>query len=224
MAISSQTATKAGFGSLAVLMGALMIAAIVAIASIEGDLPWMIAIPLGIAALLFLKPKSSGEANPPIEVRPSAVFVGERLNGVNTLVEIRSDGLAITRQGPVGFLAYGLKGEKLLPFRSITSVQFKPPGGQMAGYIQFGIKGGIEARRGIIEASGDENTVLFAKDHHEKFLGLYQLVEKRISCESVTQGQPVNTADQLVSLSKLHDAGHLNDTEFASAKQKILST
>ena len=59
--------------------------------------------------------------------------------------------------------AHGFKGSKSIPYKSITSVQFRAAGGMLIGFIQFGILGGIENTAGMASAVFDENSVPFEK-------------------------------------------------------------
>ena len=64
----------------------------------------------------------------------------------------------------------GIKGEKTIPLKSITSIQLKKPG-MTNGYIQFGILGGIESKSGVFNATKDENSVA------DELLKLKQLLD-----------------------------------------------
>lgn len=52
----------------------------------------------------------------------------------------------------------GIQGEKYIPIKNITAIQIKP-GGWLAGYIQFSIKGEVGSKRGLFSAMNDENTI-----------------------------------------------------------------
>ena len=72
----------------------------------------------------------------------------------------------ITREGLLARAAHG-KGEKKIPIRSISAVQWKEPGALVNGFIQFTIIGGTEvtARHGnrTISAGNDKNSVVITK-------------------------------------------------------------
>src|SRR5436190_4272898 len=72
--------------------------------------------------------------------------------------------ITISRKGVTNFLVHGFAGEKTIPIGSITAVQLRKPGMLTAGYIQFTVKGGRESVGGLMEASKDENSVLFTSD------------------------------------------------------------
>lgn len=143
-------------------------------------------------------------------------------------VELLENVLVIRRKGVASFLTQGLKGEKRIPYASITSVQFKEAG-FTTGYIQFGISGGIESRRGVWDATTDENTILFTKEAAEKFRELRDIVEARAAAARQGHSTPnppplANVADELTRLADLRDRGVLTDEEFAEQKLRLLGS
>lgn len=73
-----------------------------------------------------------------------------------------SDKITLIHKGVINFVNQGIKKEKIIPLKSITSIQLKKPG-MTNGYIQFDILGGIESKSGVFNATKDENTVMFSK-------------------------------------------------------------
>ncbi len=142
-------------------------------------------------------------------------------------VELLDNVLVIRRKGVASFLTQGLKGEKRIPFSSITSVQFKEAG-FTTGYIQFGVSGGIESRGGVWNATTDENTVLFTKEASAAFHKLRALVEERLGGASSRESSGLsipatpNVAEELTRLADLRDRGVLTDGEFALQKARLL--
>lgn len=141
-------------------------------------------------------------------------------------VEVLDNVLIIRRKGVTGFLTQGLKGEKRIPFSSITSVQFKEPG-LTTGYIQFGIMGGIESRGGVFDATTDENTVLFLAKALPQFRELRDIVESRIGRPAQSAPAPaaptVSFSEELTRLADLRDRGVLSEEEFAEEKARLQS-
>jgi hypothetical protein len=96
--------------------------------------------------------------------------------------------ITITRSRLLGRLAVG-KGEKRIPVKSVTAVEWKPPGVAMRGFIQFTLAGGIERRStgrprrvGDIggrarEAARDENSVVFGRGQLEDFQRIRSAIE-----------------------------------------------
>lgn len=141
-------------------------------------------------------------------------------------VEVLDNVLIIRRKGITGFLTQGLKGEKRIPFSSITSVQFKEPG-ITTGYIQFGIMGGMESRGGVFDATTDENTVLFLAKALKEFRQLRDIVDSRIGRPAQATPAPaassVSFSEELTRLADLRDRGVLTEDEFAEEKARLQS-
>jgi len=107
--------------------------------------------------------------------------------GYNGDLIIRDSGVTITR-GAKGFLLQGLslRGDKVIPWDSIVAVQYKKAsilGG--VGYLQLSLRGGSEAKGGLIQATQDENTLTWsnfrASTKNEEFAEARDLVLARIA-------------------------------------------
>lgn len=139
------------------------------------------------------------------------------------VVELLDNSLVIRRKGVLSALNQGLKGEKRIPYSSITSVQFKEVG-FTTGYIQFGVLGGRESRAGVWDAVKDENTVLFTKEASNDFRRLRDLVEERIRGGPAAQSSTpqISVTEELTRLADLRDRGVLTDEEFQEQKRRLL--
>jgi hypothetical protein len=71
------------------------------------------------------------------------------MRGVQDLLEVFEDRVAISPKGFMGFMNKGLKGTKEIPFTSVVAVQFKEAGAVFSGYLQFTIPGGNESKGGL---------------------------------------------------------------------------
>lgn len=141
-------------------------------------------------------------------------------------VELLDNVLVIRRQGFASFLTQGLKGEKRIPYSSITSVQFKEAG-FTTGYIQFGLAGGIESRGGVWDATTDENSVLFTRDASAEFHRLREIVEQRADTARaggahMSASRATSISEELTRLADLRDRRVLTDDEFAEQKAAVL--
>lgn len=82
-----------------------------------------------------------------------------------------------------GFLARATvgKGEKRIPIRSVTSVQWKPAGPLINGFIQFSLGGGNERRSRVgsqtVDAGKDENSVVFSRAQQPDFEAIRAAIE-----------------------------------------------
>ena len=70
-----------------------------------------------------------------------------KIVGNNGQIEVLADRLVIELCGGfIGFFLLGFKGEKTIPFSSISAIQFREPGMVLLGYIQFNVLGLPKAR------------------------------------------------------------------------------
>ncbi len=143
--------------------------------------------------------------------------------GVNGQILYFPHKIVIQRKGLGGFLTQGLKGDKDIPIASITSVQLKKAGTITNGYIQFGLKGGIESKAGLFKAVEDENTVMFSARQEREFLEMKDLINSRI-CElqSPPQEPASSGIGDLERLANLLEKGLITREDFDAAKRRIL--
>lgn len=137
-------------------------------------------------------------------------------------VEFDGQSVIITREGLRAKAMFG-SGEKRIPVRSITAVQFKPAGALTQGFIQFTISGGSEGMklRGgrTQEAFTDENSVVFVR----KAMPDFERLRDEVNAAIASGGQPApDLADQLAKLAALRDQGVLTEAEFDAKKADFL--
>ncbi|MFI5974820.1 DUF4429 domain-containing protein [Streptomyces sp. NPDC051452] len=130
-----------------------------------------------------------------------------------------------------GFLARSIvgKGEKRLHISQIASVQWKPAGAVVNGFIQFGIPGGVERRSKFgsqtQDAIKDENSVVFTKQQMPAFEELRKALDAAIAQQHAPQ-QPTaaapSVADELTKLGQLLQQGILTQAEFEQQKAHLL--
>lgn len=147
------------------------------------------------------------------------------MKGIQDILEVFEDRVTITPKGVLGFLNKGIKGTKEIPYSSIVAVQFKEAGAVFSGYIQFTIPGGNESRGGIMAATKDENTFMFA---HTKNNALARQIKEFIDAAIHRLRTPpatpaaTNLSDELQNLAKLKEQGILSADEFQAAKRRLL--
>jgi hypothetical protein len=141
-------------------------------------------------------------------------------DGHNGQIEVLDDRIVVSRKGVLGFLTQGLKGDKMIPFASITAVQFKTASAFFNGYIQFTVRGGNESRGGIASAGTDENSVMFrAGSQAEEFARLKAIVEAKISSGPARH---VSAADEVEKFAALRDRRIITEEEFQQKKRTLL--
>jgi Domain of unknown function (DUF4429)/Short C-terminal domain len=147
-------------------------------------------------------------------------------SNTKTIVEIDGTYIRISRKGIMNFMLQGMKGEKTIPIKNITAIQLKK-NGLMPGYIQFSQHGMVESKKGMFDATKDENSIIFStKGDYE------QAVELKAYIESIQAQleQPAATmiveskseADELLKFKQLLDAGAINQEEYEHKKKQIL--
>ena len=144
--------------------------------------------------------------------------------GINGDIILLQNSIIIRRQGLLLNYLYGLKGEKEIFIKEISSIQFKEPGTLTSGYIQFAFKGGTESHEAYINAAiEDENTVTFSDVH--RFRLLRNLLQERINLlnnPQVINNNPSSPAEEIQKLASLLEQGLISREEFEAGKRRIL--
>ena len=145
-----------------------------------------------------------------------------RFVGKNGTILLTNTGVLIRRVG--GLLSSFPAGEKTIPYKSITAVQFKKPT-MTVGFLQLTLVGAVEASGGSFQAVTDENTVTFETEESAESFGRAKImIEERIS--QIASGKPeTDNSDYLVQLEKLatlKDKGIISDIEFDAKKKQLL--
>lgn len=91
------------------------------------------------------------------------------IDGVNGQLYLYANRVVIKRKGVLAKMTQGFfKGEKEIFLSQISGVQIKRGNLITNGYMQFTLSGGNENTKGILDATQDENTVMFSKSQNEK--------------------------------------------------------
>ncbi|MGE7951614.1 DUF4429 domain-containing protein [Lysinibacillus xylanilyticus] len=127
---------------------------------------------------------------------------------------------------PKGFSNFinkgGSKGEKSIPIKSITAIQFKEPR-LTTGYVQFAYSGSSETKGGTMAAVKDENTITFVKKELKQAREMVDLIESKRQNESTpSKNTSVSAADEILKMKELLDTGILTQDEFDAKKKQLL--
>jgi len=146
-------------------------------------------------------------------------ITGQTLKGQTKSIAVDEEGVTISYR----VLYHGFKGDKRIPFSSITAVQFMEPGGWLAGHIQFTIHGG---REWTGQVNQDENAAQFDRKEADNFRALRDLAQARCgrlaSADRDASAGGVSVADELMKLATLREQGILTEDEFAAQQAKLL--
>jgi len=108
------------------------------------------------------------------------------VKGVNGQIKLTKNRVIIARKGALGMLTQGFAGDKEIPIKNITALQFKIPSSTLNGFLQFTLQGGREVQGGVFNATQDENTVMFNKSQQANF----QIVKNYI--DSIIDESPLD--------------------------------
>ena len=93
------------------------------------------------------------------------------------------------------------------------------------GYIQFSFLGGKEAKGTQMEATRDENTIMFTSVQQPDFEKSKTMLEDILRNNSMsTNSSNVSIADEIEKFSLLKDKGVLTEDEFNQKKKDLLNS
>ena len=173
------------------------------------------------------------EQQKPVDIKQNVLPINYKVGApvfsaqcVQDVLEVYEDKVEITPTGLLALINKGMKGTKTIPFSSINAIQYKSPGTFTNGYIQFTLSGGMESRGGILDATKDENTVMFAAKDTVVMGNIKDYVESQMQKlrKPTISNQPlVSLSSELEKLGELKNKGILTDDEFQAAKKRLLS-
>jgi Domain of unknown function (DUF4429)/Short C-terminal domain len=145
--------------------------------------------------------------------------------GINGQMELAADVVRIKRKGMMSLLTQGARGEKEILISKITSIQFKPASMITNGFIQLAFSGGKESKGGLLDATKDENTVMFNRGQQAAFEALRDELNRRMaaSSHSAPAAPAADFTAQLERLARLREQGILTEEEFQAQKARILA-
>jgi hypothetical protein len=150
----------------------------------------------------------------------------KEVKGYNGQLELLKSKIKIKRRGIRAFSVQGLRGDKEIYIKNISSIQLKKAGGLVNGFIQFSFIGGGEHKGGFLSRPGknianDENTIIFTKNQQKDFEEIKNMIEEIISEPQKEKGT-VSELGDLEKLAKLKEKRIITEEEFAQKKKQIL--
>lgn len=142
-----------------------------------------------------------------------------------TEITFYDDYLMINRTGSPLMMAPELRGEKKIPYKSITALQYKPATSAVSGYIQLTILGSTETRFGVFGATQDSNSIMFIKKFSSVADEIKQKLEEIINSNNKAQNttSSLSVADEILKFKELLDSGIITDEEFNNKKRDLLN-
>jgi len=148
---------------------------------------------------------------------PKPIYTAE---GTGDVLELYEHKITIKRTGLANFLTKGLQGDKDIFLNQLTSIQFKPAGDFLSGYLRFGVLGGIETRGGMGAVAADENAVMFSASQQPAFERIRAELEKKLGERAADNS--VGSIDDLEKLAELRERGIITEEEFSAKKKQLL--
>jgi hypothetical protein len=145
----------------------------------------------------------------------------KEVKGINGQLELLETKIRIKRKGFVSLLTQGLKGDKEILLKQISSIQFRKASVFTNGYIQFSFLGGLETKRGLFDAVNDENTIMFNKRQMTGFEEIKSTIESKID-EIENKKAMEHSINDLEKLAELREKGIISEEEFEAKKKQIL--
>lgn len=158
-----------------------------------------------------------------------------KLKGMNGVLTADDEKISISRKTLTGFIMQGIKGDRVIYYKDMTSIEFKKPTKLANGYIQFIVNPelAVNQKVGIIgtstKALQDPNSVAlraFKKSTANECENFYKYVKENLDKVQATSHKENNSksvADELIKLNELKKEGILTQEEFDSQKEKLLS-
>lgn len=106
------------------------------------------------------------------------------VKGVQGILKVFENKITLKPKGLLGLINLGIKGEKMIPMSSVTSIQFRKAGFLTSGYMQFSIPGGNESKGGLFKAVNDENTFVFKAKSNKVAHKIKDFIEEKILSRS----------------------------------------
>ena len=145
-----------------------------------------------------------------------------RVEGVNGQLEFDGTTVQIIRRGLMAKASHGFtKGEKSIPIKMISSIQFKKGGVIANGYIQFATGAG-ESRGGIHDALKDENSVVFWIGSNEEFEEFRDIVQEGINNLESGRSASSSPTERIRELKALLEDDVITQKEFDEKKLKLM--
>ena len=98
--------------------------------------------------------------------------------GYNGVITLTDNCVILKGNWRAAIFGKGLTGEKTIPYKSISGVQFKKAG-LFAGYLQIVVHG-VESKSGLFGSRKDENSVNFHMGSNKKFEEAYRTIVSKI--------------------------------------------
>lgn len=156
------------------------------------------------------------------------------VKGTNGEITADYEKVIISRKTIGGFLSQGIKGERVIYYRDLKSIEYKKPTILANGYIQLitNIELSTSTKNGMlgtkVAALHDQNIVIlraFNKKTVSDGEKINEFMQSKLHKAKLTSANKTSSnsdADELIKLKKLVDAGIITQEDFDEKKRQIL--
>lgn len=158
-----------------------------------------------------------------------------KLKCTNGILFVYEDRVVISRNSAAGFIAQGLKGDKVFFYKDLSSIEYRKPTFFANGYIKFIVAGTSETKQNIgilgnttTSALKDPNTLIlraFNKKVPEESEKIYNYILKKIKevKQEIKNDKSYSSADEILKFKNLLDEGIITQEEFDKKKKELLN-
>ena len=148
-------------------------------------------------------------------------LIVNKIKGANATLEILED-RAIIHRTMMGRMTTGGPNQKTMIYSKLSGVEIKKPA-LLGGYLQF-TGSGLKASSGTMDASKNENTIMFRNDVAE-WEKAAQFINDKIASGSSNSNtiQQLSPADEILKYKSLLDLGVITEEEFQTKKKDLLN-
>jgi len=160
-----------------------------------------------------------------------------KVKGTNGTIIADDEKVSISRKGFIGFVTQGIKGDRIIYYKDMKSIEYKKPTMWANGYIQFITNAELSTRSKVNLIGGtskaaqqDPNLVIlraFKKQMIIEGQKLYDFVLEKLEeykkYDSPTSVTNMSTADEIAKFKKLLDDNVITQEEFDKKKIELLN-
>lgn len=143
--------------------------------------------------------------------------------GVNGKIELFPHKIRI-KKGFTALKDAKTKSDKEILLNQISSIKFSNASKNKTGFIKFAFSGGDESKKGLFQASHEENVLNFNQQQQMAFKQIKEMIEAQmiIQHNPITDKKEKTNFYEIEKLAELREKGIISEKEFEAKKRQIL--
>lgn len=116
------------------------------------------------------------------------------------------------------------KSDKEILINQISSIKFSNASNNKTGFIKFAFSGGDESKKGLFQASHEENVLNFNQQQQMAFKQIKEMIEAQmiIQHNPIIDKKEKTNFYEIEKLAELREKGIISEKEFEAKKRQIL--